>query len=148
MIIEKEQNRKFGGTDGEFPLLLAVRCSSTVLYPELINSVLSVGMNWKLCQQLAVLTNNYWFALNTYATFMFQYGQNVMNRSSDVFLKIARKYSENPLTATEFNLPVESLEKIIAEFSQIVPMPNDPYDQLKALLKNIYRQWGEKRYYY
>jgi hypothetical protein len=126
------------------PLLVSVRCGTTIVCPDVCHSILSVGMSDNVCKRLEIWSNNKWFSLNVYANFLHSFGVHVMNVSPAKYEAVVLQYSSNGID--EFNYPVDVLQKMIAQMKVIVVIPDDPYEQLNLVLFSMYSNWNSNWY--
>jgi len=70
--LEKMTGKTFG--DPENPLLFSVRSSSSISQPGMLSTFLNVGINDDIVQGMINMTQNKWFAGDTYRRFLQSYG--------------------------------------------------------------------------
>lgn len=121
------------------PLLLSVRCGTSEITPNLNYSVLNVGMNDDVCQQLEDWSGNKWFALNTYANFLYSFGVHVLHIPVSTYLKIVDEFSE--VGIDEFNFCTEALLVIVSRMKAVTEIPEDAWQQLCLVVLSMFVNW-------
>ncbi|MEO0131868.1 MAG: pyruvate, phosphate dikinase [candidate division WOR-3 bacterium] len=160
-FIEEVTGRKFGNPDR--PLLLSVRSGAKVSMPGMLDSVLNLGLNDETVEGLARLTNNRYFAYDSYRRFIEMFGEVVLQIPREEFEKIleeekktlekikvpkAIKY-QNQISCQEFT--ENSLQRIIKRYKEKVlqiikkPFPQDPYEQLWQTISAVFKSWNNER---
>ncbi|MEO0072748.1 MAG: pyruvate, phosphate dikinase [candidate division WOR-3 bacterium] len=160
-FIEEVTGRKFGNPDR--PLLLSVRSGAKVSMPGMLDSVLNLGLNDETVEGLARLTNNRYFAYDSYRRFIEMFGEVVLQIPREEFEKILEeekktlekikvpktiKY-QNQISCQEFT--ENSLQRIIKRYKEKVlqiikkPFPQDPYEQLWQTISAVFKSWNNER---
>src|SRR5699024_8343407 len=91
--LEKMEDKKFG--DIENPLLVSVSCGARVSMSGMMDTVLNLGLNDDTVIGLAKLTDNEWFAYDSYRRFIQMFSDVVIgiekNKFDVVFEEIQAK---------------------------------------------------------
>ncbi len=143
--VEKATGKKFG--DPKNPLLVAGRSGAKVSMPGMMDTVLNIGMNDKVVEGMAHLTNNPRFAYDSYRRLINMYGDTVMGVDHEHFehelsqVKQARGVSED----TQLN--VDDLKEVVQRYKKVYrdhvgeDFPQDPMDQLEGAIKAVFGSW-------
>jgi len=86
--LEKETGKTFGSTTT--PLLLSVRSGAAISMPGMMDTVLNLGLNDKIVQELSENSDNKRFALDAY--------RRLINMFGDVVMGVDHKYFEQAFT--------------------------------------------------
>lgn len=110
-----------------------------------MDTVLNLGMNDNVAQQLAAVTNNARFALDTYRRFLQMYGSVVEGVDKDKYEEIlldARGRAgvdyDNQLTASDW-------QQVIVDFKKLCTPPEDPWAQLRDAMEAVFNSWFSQR---
>ena len=90
--LEKITNKKLGGLDN--PLLVSVRSGARISMPGMMDTILNLGINDKVVDSIANLTNNRRFAYDCYRRFIQMYADVVMElpkSSLNIYLRNLKK---------------------------------------------------------
>ncbi|MDD5145111.1 MAG: pyruvate, phosphate dikinase [Candidatus Pacebacteria bacterium] len=145
--VEAEKNQKFG--DIQNPLLFSVRSGARVSMPGMMDTVLNLGMNDKITQELA--KKNPRFAWNSYWRFIFMFADVVMEADKEELsevldgLKKERGFKKDTdLSAEDWKETAERL-KAKVKHSTGQDIPQDPQDQLKKAIGAVFKSWMNPR---
>jgi pyruvate,orthophosphate dikinase len=147
--IEAATGKGFG--DGANPLLVSVRSGAKFSMPGMMDTVLNLGLNDTTAEGLAQLTGNRRFALDAYRRFIQMYGKIVLDLDPQEFERELHDEKERTGAATDADLTPEALERVVAEFKEIVRrgtgslFPTDPRDQLKGAISAVFESWNSPR---
>ncbi|SFC63091.1 pyruvate, phosphate dikinase [Clostridium uliginosum] len=147
--LEKASGKKFGSEEN--PLLVSVRSGARASMPGMMDTILNLGLNDKVVEIIASLTNNPRFAYDSYRRFIQMF--------SDVVMDIEKRLFENKLEAlkekkgVEFDtdLTAEDLKVLVSEFKEIYKkekgedFPQDPKIQLTESITAVFRSWDNPR---
>ena len=81
--VEEKVGKRFG--DEHDPLLLSVRSGAVFSMPGMMDTILNLGLNKVTFPALARLTNNQWFACDTYRRFIQMFSDVVMEVPKEKF---------------------------------------------------------------
>ncbi|MCC6030943.1 MAG: pyruvate, phosphate dikinase [Desulfurococcales archaeon] len=156
--LEKETDKKFGAVEG-MPLLVSVRSGAALSMPGMMDTVLNLGLNDETVKALAKVSDNEWFAYDSYRRFLQMFGRIVLGINEKLFDEAYKKIEEEFKRDAEKNFS-EELEKIKREYPKYslrldAQPPRDvapnlwrrSVDYLKRLVdeykKIIKDNWGE-----
>ena len=147
--LEKITNKKLGDVDN--PLLVSVRSGARSSMPGMMDTILNLGINDKVVESIANLTNNRRFAYDCYRRFIQMYADVVMElpKSSFEYLFEDIKKSKNiklDTDLTDLDL-LEVIKKYKEEYIHLTntPFPEDPKVQLIEAVKAVFRSWNNDR---
>jgi len=142
--VENELRCYFG--DPNSPLLLSVRSGAAVSMPGMMDTVLNLGLNDKVCEGLGVKTGNKRFAWDSYRRFLEMFGSVVLEiprgKFEEVFhdVKTAKSYVEDSdMTEDDLKLVVQGFKKVYETSGQ--KFPEDVYEQLRLAIQAVFRGW-------
>jgi len=123
------------------PCLLSVRSGSKYSMPGMMDSVLNIGLNEYLLDNLIEKTGNPYFVYDCYRRFIHTYSVVVLDINPELF--------EEKLECLE-NPTVEELKNLCVEFKQIVRdqekrLPSNGHEQLSETIKAVYKSWYSDR---
>jgi pyruvate,orthophosphate dikinase len=149
--VEAKLGRGFGNPAN--PLLFSVRSGAAVSMPGMMDTVLNVGLTESSLAGLADRHGDPRFALDAYRRLLQMYGTIVRGISFDRFqgLLSERKAELGRPRMLDSELPVESLEALIADSSSLIeaasgsPFPQDAYTQLWDAITAVFASWDNAR---
>ena len=86
--VETKTNKKLN--DDQNPLLLSVRSGAKVSMPGMMDSILNLGMNDKVVEVISKLTNNKFFAYDSYRRLIMMYSDVVKGYPISDFEEVSR----------------------------------------------------------
>ena len=153
--VEKEMGKKFG--DPKNPLLLSVRSGARASMPGMMDTVLNLGLNDKICQGLTALTSNPRFAWDSYRRFVQMYGDVVMGLKPvekddvDPFEEIIERKKHEKGIELDTDLNTNDLQQLVADFKRAIltrtgkAFPEDPMEQLWGAIGAVFGSWMNDR---
>ncbi len=143
-VIERETQKTLGGSSD--PLLFSVRSGAAVSMPGMMDTVLNLGLNPASVEALSKLTNNPYFAWETYRRFVQMFGEIVFGAPADRLASATahQQASDGALTVSGEQQLVERLEKIILGHARR-PLPHDPEEQLQLAISAVFDSWMNRR---
>ncbi len=147
--LEKVTGKKFGDINN--PLLVSVRSGARVSMPGMMDTVLNLGLNDKVVEGLAKLTNNPRFAYDSYRRFIQMFSDVVMQQDKSKYERILDQVKEKKGVKFDKDLSAEDLKDIVKMFKDLykkglgVEFPQDPRVQLTEAVKAVFRSWDNKR---
>ncbi|GIW50831.1 MAG: pyruvate, phosphate dikinase [Gemmatimonadales bacterium] len=152
--LEEVTGKKFGG--GDNPLLVSVRSGAKFSMPGMMDTILNLGLNDRTVEALARNTSNRRFAYDSYRRLIQMYGGVVFgikgaDAEGDPFDRALEELKRARGAERDIDLPAEDLERLVAEFKQIVlrhtgsPFPQDPWEQLWGAIEAVFRSWENRR---
>ena len=147
--IEKITGKKFG--DPSNPLLVSVRSGARVSMPGMMDTILNLGLNDKVVEGLAKLTNNERFAYDSYRRFIQMFSDVVMQQDKSKYERILDEIKEKKGVKFDKDLTADDLKEIVKLFkklykdSQKTEFPQEPKVQLIEAVKAVFRSWDNDR---
>jgi len=123
------------------PCILSVRSGSKESMPGMMDTILNLGLNDCVVENLIKKTGNSYFAYDSYRRFIQTYGTVVLDIDSKLF--------EEKLECLETPTS-EELKNICMEFKQIIRdcgkrLPSNSNDQLQEAIKAVFNSWYSDR---
>ena len=147
--LEKITGKKFG--DLSNPLLVSVRSGARVSMPGMMDTVLNLGMNDAICDNLEKTLDNPRFALDSYRRLIQMYSDVVMGFPKSSFEGVFDKFKEDKGITLDTELSNDDLKEIIRlyknEYLKLAGdnFPSDPMVQLLEAVKAVFRSWNTER---
>ncbi|WP_375327164.1 pyruvate, phosphate dikinase [Candidatus Tisiphia endosymbiont of Nemotelus uliginosus] len=146
--LEITTEKIFGDT--KKPLLLSVRSGSKASMPGMMDTILNLGINDKVCTALLNATNNELFALDSYRRFLEMYGSMVLTIPKWTFGDALEIHKNKHNIYQESDFTCEFLKQIIEEFKNIILNNStsdftDPYLQLEQSIRAVLKSWMSER---
>lgn len=143
--MEKFLGRKFGDVNN--PLLVSVRSGAKISMPGMMDTILNLGLNDETVLGLEKISNNPFFAYDSYRRFIQMYSSVVLGIDHYLFEEVIewKKIDLRIENDTEFS--AENLKEIIAKFKDIVKIetgkgfPQDPKEQLWSAINAVFDSW-------
>lgn len=147
-FLEGATGRVFG--DRRRPLLVSVRSSAARSMPGMLETVLNVGCTTSATRGLLRMTGNPRFAWDCRCRFLKSYGAVVLGLSPAAFARPRDALVTAEGTESEETLDNEALERLASQYQQAIEdagytPPDDPFDQLTASARMVYRSWTSDR---
>ncbi len=137
--------------DPSHPLLLAIRGGSVFSMPGILSTVLFVGMNDEIAEDLA--QDDPWCAYDSYRRFLAIYGQAVWGvamESYNIVEETKRRYN----VKYKYDLPWEGMKEIAETTKDILikegygealeEVLDDPLKQLYTAINAVFRSWDSE----
>ncbi len=147
--LEKITNKKLGGLDN--PLLVSVRSGARISMPGMMDTILNLGINDKVVDSIANLTNNRRFAYDCYRRFIQMYADVVMGLPKSSFEYLFEKFKKSKNIKLDTDLTDLDLLEIIKKYKEEyirltnTPFPEDPKVQLIEAVKAVFRSFNNDR---
>ena len=143
--IKAMTGKSFG--DDQNPLLLSIRSGARVSMPGMMDTILNLGLNDKTVEGLAKVSENAFFAYDSYRRFIQMYANVVMHMN---YSKLEILMEDLQVQrGSDFN--VDDLKSIVDQFkSEILTetgreFPEDPYEQLFSAISSVFESWNTPR---
>jgi len=144
--LEEELGKKFN--DATNPLLLSVRSGAPISMPGMMDTILNLGLNEKTVEGLSQMSQNPYFAWDSYRRFIQMYSDVVMGMNPSLLEAHLDDYknqkAEAQLTAKDWQHIVKHFKESILQYTGQV-FPEDPWDQLWAAIKAVFKSWHNPR---
>jgi enolase/phosphohistidine swiveling domain-containing protein len=133
------------------PLLLAIRAGSVFSMPGMLSTVLFVGMNDEIAEEMAEVDP--WCAYDSYRRFLAVYGHAVWGvamESYNIVEETKRRYN----VKYKYDLPWEGMREIVETTKKILEKEgfgkaleealNDPLKQLCTAINAVFKSWNSE----
>ena len=145
--LEKQTGLKFGST--EKPMLLSVRSGTAISMPGAMSTFLNIGMNDQVAEALARKPSTAWMGWDSYRRFIQSWGMSHgVDRDcfDEVMTMIKAKYGVD----RKSNFSAVQMKELALEYKQVlsghgIPVVNDPREQLRQAIDNVFNSWSSGR---
>ncbi len=147
--LEEATGRTFGS--GPEPVLLSVRSGAKFSMPGMMDSVLNIGVNDELVEDLISWSGDRHFAWDAYRRFTQMYADVVLGVPNHNFQEVLTRLRQEREVEDDSKLTADDLERVTREFQAIVEehrpgeMPTDPKEQLRGAIAAVFDSWSNKR---
>ena len=149
--LEDSTGRTFG--QGEKPLLLSVRSGAKFSMPGMMDTVLNIGINDDVVEDLIAWSGEAHFAWDAYRRFVQMYSDVVLGVDEHQFQEVLTNLRNKRGVSDDSELTAEDLEKATRMFQAITEeeapgmMPAEPMSQLRGAIEAVFKSWTNKRAY-
>ncbi len=147
--IESASDRRFG--DPQAPLLVSCRSGSKFSMPGMMDSILNIGLNDEVAEQLAIRTGNAGFAFDLYRRLIQMFASIVLEVPEELFEAALSARREAAGVEKDSELSDEDWRALADHFKSIVrnftgeDFPAQPYEQLRLATIAVFRSWNSRR---
>jgi len=147
--LETETRRRYGL--GPFPLLLSVRAGAAIPMPGILGTVLNLGLNDSLCEELAAAARSRHFARDCYRRLIDMFGVVVMGIAHEQFQSRLEHILQRHGARHETELSFQALEEVIDNYKEVYrrctgeAFPQDPWEQLQRAIAAAFASWNAPR---
>jgi len=147
--LEQVTGRRFG--DIRNPLLVSVRSGAPQSMPGMLQTILNLGLNGETVHGFIRAAGNPRLVWDSYRRFIQAYAEVVEGVSGADFGQRLTDMLKREGIVDTAALDPEALERLTAEFREIAerlsgrPLPADPFEQLFAAARAVYRSWEGPR---
>ncbi|MDD2910408.1 MAG: pyruvate, phosphate dikinase [Petrimonas sp.] len=153
--IEKLMGAKFG--DRENPCLVSVRSGARVSMPDMMDTVLNLGLNDDAVEGIAKKSGNERFAWDSYRRFVQMYGDVVLGMKPqskediDPFEEIMEEMKQAKGVELDNELTVDDLKDLVKRFKSAVKkrtgndFPESAWEQLWGAVCAVFDSWMNER---
>ena len=150
--IEKEVSRSFGSKKN--PLLISVRSGAPVSMPGMMDTILNLGLNQEIVEEMARKIETQRFPWDAYRRFLQMYGDVVLNirdkHGRDPFNDYFDSYKHDKKIKEDTELNSDDLKNICFEYKNIAiehnkPIPDEPNKQLWGAISAVFKSWENER---
>ena len=153
--IETLMKSKFG--DPTNPLLVSVRSGARASMPGMMDTILNLGLNDTVVEDLAKKTGNERFAFDSYRRFVQMYGDVVLGMKPenkediDPFEAIIQKVKAQRGIKLDNEMTVDELKQLVKLFKEAIKtqtgkdFPTDPMEQLWGAICSVFDSWMNDR---
>lgn len=148
-LLEKETGKTFGSAAN--PLLLSVRSGAAISMPGMMDTVLNLGLNDKVVQELSKNSDNKRFVMDAYRRLINMFGNVVMGVDHKYFEQVFTKIKEKYKVKNDIDLNENGLAELIEQYKTIYKQhtrqvfPQDPFKQIALSIEAIFRSWNNTR---
>ncbi|HVB97677.1 MAG TPA: pyruvate, phosphate dikinase, partial [Chloroflexota bacterium] len=141
--LEAMTGKKLG--DPANPLLVSVRSGAAVSMPGMMDTILNLGLNDRVVEGLAVLSDDAAFAWDSYQRFVEMYAEVVLGIDRSGLLRPLREriLAERSLSG-DAPLSGEAARELVSSYKAAIhqvtgqPFPDDPREQLLAAITAVF----------
>jgi pyruvate,orthophosphate dikinase len=144
--VEKSTGKAFGGgVKGKRPLLISVRSGARESMPGMMETVLNVGLNDVTVQEMAAITKNERFAMDSYRRLLMMYGATVLGIADEKFDEPMDHMKHARGVKMDTQLTTDDLKELVAIFKTVIKdetgkaFPQDVTEQLKGCAMAVFR---------
>lgn len=147
--LEENTGRSFGS--GPRPILLSVRSGAKTSMPGMMDTVLNLGINDDVVEDLIEWSDNPHFAWDAYRRFIQMYAEVVLGIDDQLFQNVLTMLRHKRGVENDSELTAEDLARATREFKSIVEelnpgaIPDDPVAQLRGAVSAVFNSWSNKR---
>jgi pyruvate,orthophosphate dikinase len=156
--VEKSVGKKFG--DKKRPLLVSVRSGARDSMPGMMDTILNLGMNDEVVENVAKKSNNPRFAWDSYRRFLQMYGDVVMGvqkrpgEDHEPFETVIEHLKDERYGKHDFpdvKLNVDNLKELVQRFKALIKertgksFPQEPNKQLWGAIGAVFGSWMNDR---
>ena len=137
--------------DPERTLLVSVRSGAAASMPGMMDTVLNLGLNETVVENIAQRTGNERFAWDAYRRFIQMFGDVVMNVPHDAFEHVLDQKKRSVKAAIDTDLTTADLKDIVAQYKAVYrkhtreAFPADPMLQLEKSIDAVFASWNNDR---
>ncbi|OQY08891.1 MAG: pyruvate, phosphate dikinase [Fusobacteriia bacterium 4572_132] len=147
--VEEKTNKFFAGE--EDTLLVSVSSGTKISMPEMMDTILYLGLNDKNIEGFSKQFDNSRFAYDCYRRLIQMFGNVVMGIDRSRFEEKLEMIKRNENIKAENELSVGALKQVIEEYKNLfknatgIDFPQDPYEQLFMAIEAVFESWNDKR---
>ena len=134
--VETKTNKKLN--DDQNPLLLSVRSGAKVSMPGMMDSILNLGMNDKVVEVISKLTNNKFFAYDSYRRLIMMYSDVVKGYPISDFEEVLTRVKKEANVSSETKLSGDDMEK--SHMNLKIFIKNMLIENFHKIQKNNYKK--------
>ncbi len=145
--LEMSTGKIFGNP--QKPLLVSVRSGAPVSMPGMMDSILNLGMNEEICEEMA--KSNPRLAYDAYRRFIQMYATVVMGYPEEKFEGYLEQYKETKGYKSDKELSSEDFRAIVIKYKDNylecggTHFPEDPKEQLMNAISAVFESWNNNR---
>ncbi len=145
--LEQQTGKKFGSLNN--PLLVSVRSGAIISMPGMMSSILNVGLNPEIVENLAKFYNNEWFAWDSYRRFLQNWAMaNGIPR--DFFNSLMREHKRKFSVKKKREFSGEQMRELALLYRQNIeklgiPIIDDPWEQLFKSIEMTINSWYHQK---
>jgi len=146
--LEKKTKRVFGGRPA---LLVSVRSGAPVSMPGMMDTILNLGLNDSVAEQMIKDTKNERLVYDLYRRLIQMFGETVKGIEASKFDSIIEHMKKEKGLKYDSELDAEDMKKIVEKFKKVYKnetkeeFPQDVYEQLFEAINAVFNSWNSKR---
>lgn len=118
---------------------------SSVSMPGMMDTILNLGLNDAIVEELIKTTNNPRFAYDVQRRFLAMFGNVVMGIKKESYDDILQDVRKKKGLNSDQDLSISDLQLIVSLFKQIAMPPDDPSEQLRMAIEAVFNSWYTPR---
>ena len=148
-VLEKETGRLFGDPDN--PLVVSVRSGAPVSMPGMMDTILNMGVTDATVAGVARRMGDERPALDAHRRLVQGFGDVVLGIPKNLFESALTEAKREAGVEFDYELQPPALRRLIAAFKETIreavgePMPEDPWDLLRAAIEAVFSSWNNPR---
>jgi pyruvate,orthophosphate dikinase len=148
-LLELRSGLEFG--DPEEPLLLSVRSGAAISMPGMMDTILDLGLNDSVVEELATDPERARFAFDSYRRLIQMYGNVVDGIDASRFEQLLAGLKTERGVVDDSELGAEDLRLLIERYKALYEaerghgFPQDPHDQLLSAVRSVFASWNSPR---
>ena len=147
--LKQQRGEIFG--DLNKPLLVSCRSGAKFSMPGMMDTVLNIGMNDAVAEEMVKRTGNPRFVYDLYRRLIQMFGSVVMGVPDEAFEVVIEARREKCRRRVRCRHDGRRLGKVTRRFKEIyqtftrAEFPQDPYEQLRLATEAVFKSWNGKR---
>lgn len=136
------------------PLLVSVRSGARSSMPGMMDTILNLGLNDAVCEELSRTTNNKKFVYDSYRRLIMMFADVVMGFDRAKFESYLEKYKSDHNYDKDIDLTGDDWQNIALEYKMFYQelagseFPQDATEQLIMAIGAVFKSWNNKRAIY
>lgn len=141
--LEEMAGKKIG--DIKNPLLVAIKCGTREEIPNLMNTILNVGLTEEIVENLSNNTNNFVWIWELYLNFINDYSKNIMGINLEYFMHV-QNVLRNKTELTKDDLKTFSIKlKDEYKLKTQTEFPDNSLYQVYSVIDAVFKSWNNPR---
>src|SRR3954469_4477715 len=147
--LEDQTGKRLGDSDD--PLLVSMRSGARESMPGMMDTVLNLGLNDESVEGLAKVTENDWFAWDSYRRFVQMFGNVCRDVPGEKIEQAIADQKQKAGVELDTELSVDDLKALVDAFKQLYreqtdeEFPQEPRDQLEQAIRAVFDSWMGER---
>ncbi len=146
-LIERNAGKQYGNSQN--PLLLSVRSGAAISMPGAMDTVLNVGMNDQVTENLGKIKEFAWSAWDSYRRLLQSWGM-AFGLDRDVFDEVITHFKSKYHVSQKMDFTPEAMKEIALAYKQLmkdngIEFEQDVFKQLLSVINLVFGSWSSKR---
>ena len=146
--LEERAGKRLG--DPADPLLVSVRSGAAVSMPGMMDTILNLGLNAEITEELAAASGNARFARDAFRRLLQMYGEVVEGMDPHRFEQELTRLKQERGAAQDVDLTEDDLAELLSRFDAVYrdagrELPSDPREQLVRAITAVFDSWNTPR---